>query len=501
MKNEIGMIATPKSFHRYSFPKLSIFAGICSLVFILHSSYFIPSLRAQDLIMRRSNSVGNWIGYLNNTGSLFNQSDSNHPSLFGLGAGGLWTGRGRFDTVVFGAGLWVGGLRKRSGASSTMLLVPHTEYSYKPDSALSEFAPGSLVYDGAATDTSPTARDKYRIYRSDDPVGPPWPLRIVNGKTAYIDDTTLRDAAGPKAVFGDEDMFLIYKDSDPDSITDPFGLEVRTQASFWRSGLLANVVIVQNEIIYSGNNTIANDTIFDPVVALVVDGDINYPGDDRTKGVQDEGTSATVFFTDRSTTDPLLGVMVLAGQHGTGRFDPGINSLRYWDILEDPVTDSDRYAFLTEPRHDTALSKVGDARILMSSLSQTPLVPGDTVYFDYALYVQPATGPALTPGDSANMLQVARSLISNYRVGTLGTLAVRDQAAPSSEIEAFPNPANHTLYLWNAAGSVTLYDMLGRQVSIARAQGNQAAIDVRGLPAGVYLIRSGGQVRTVEISH
>jgi hypothetical protein len=468
-------------------------SSICSA-----GSYSIVD--AQDLEMRRSNDAGNWVGYLNNNGSLFNQSDSNHLAIFGFGAGGLWTtGLGRFDTVVFGAGLWVGGLRERSGR-----MVAHAEYSYKPDSAISEFAPGSLLYDGAATDTSPEARDKYRVYRSDDLAGPPWPLRIVNGKTAYIDDPTLREAAGTKSVFGDEDMFLIYKDSDPDSIADPFGLEIRTQASFWRSGLLANVVIVQNEIVYSGNESIRSDTIFDPVIALVVDGDINNPYDDRTKGVQDEGTRATVFFTDRSTTDPLLGVSVLAAQHGTGRLDAGIRSLRYWDVLDDPTTDSDRYAFLTEPRHDTALSKVGDARLLMSSLSETPIVPGDTVDFDYALYVQPATGPALMPADSSNMLQVARSLLSNYRTGSMGALAVREEPTASSGIEAYPNPASSELYVRNAVGRIAIYDVLGRQVAIAQVQSKQAVFDVRKLAAGIYFLRSGQDLvdwTRIEIAH
>jgi hypothetical protein len=474
-----------------------MFLAMTMLSQALVLSFFVSSLHAQDLEMRRSNSVGNWIGYLNNNGSLFNQSDSNHLSVLGFGAGGLWTGLGRFDTVVFGAGLWIGGLRNRSGS-----LAPHTEFSYNPNTALSEFAPGSLLYDGAVTDTLPAARDKYRVYRSDDLAGPSWPLRMVNGKTAYIDDPTLRDAAGAKAVFGDEDMFLIYKDSDPDSITDPFGLEVRSQVSFWRSGLLANVVIVQNEIVYSGN-----DTIFDPVVALVVDGDINYPKDDRTKGVQDEGTRATVFFTDQSTTDPLLGVTVLAAQHGTGRLDAGVSSLRYWDLNDDPVSDSDRYTFLTEPRHDTALSIIGDARILMSSLSPVPLAPGDTVDFDYALYVQPATGPALTAVDSANMLQTARIIVANYRTGSMGALAVREQPTISTEMEAYPNPASNQLYVWNAIGRMMLFDMLGRQVAVAQTEFNQAVFDVRTLPAGVYFVRgeqgalAGQRGFSIEISH
>ncbi len=441
--------------------------------------------------MRRSNTIGNWIGYLNNNGSLFNQTDSNHLAIFGLGAGGLWTGLGRFDTVIFGEGLWFGGLRDSDGVR-----VPHSEFSYNPNTALSEFAPGSLLYDGAATDTTQAGRDKYRVYLSSDLVGPAWPLRLINGSATYVDDPALREAAGPKAVFGDQDMFLVYKDSDPDSIANPFGMEVRTDASFWNSGLLANVVVVQNEVIYSGS-----DTVFDPVVAVAVDGDINYPYDDRTKGVQDEGTSATVFFTNQSTTDPLLGVMVLQGQHGSGRPATGVTSIRYWDILQDPATDSARYAFLTEPHHDTALSKIGDARILLSSLSHTPLVPGDTIDFDYALFVQPPTGAALTPRDSASMLSIARMLLEAYRSGSMSSLAVDVVPHSSHDLEAYPNPADESLRVLNSAGTIALYDVLGRKVASAAISRYGALISTKALPEGTYLLRDELNNLMIQIAH
>jgi hypothetical protein len=461
----------------------------CFLILNFHFLIFIPSAKAQDLLIRRSNDTGNWIGYLNNNGSMFNQTDSLHEVP--LGAGGIWTGLGRFDTVVFGAGLWFGGLRHRNDS-----LLPHVEFSYNPNSARSEFAPGSILYDGAATDTTQPARDKYRVYRSDDIVPPSWPLRTVNGESAYIDSVSLRASAGPMNVLGDEDLFLIYKDSDSDSISDPFEMEVRTRASFWSKGLMKNVVTVENQIVYAGI-----DTIFDPVIALVVDGDINNPFDDRTKGVQSEGVSATVFFTDTSTTDPLLGVTVLDGLNGPDRFDVGVTSLRYWDATEDPITDSDRYAFLTEPRHDTALSVVGDARILMASLSQTPIVPGDTFYFEYALYVQPATGPALTSIDSASMLRVAQTILDHYRNGTLDQLQVNEQTTDPIAISAFPNPASDMLYLMNGSKDAILYDELGRMAAKAQSEYGYWSFDVRSLPDGIYFVRSPEGSLKVEISH
>src|SRR5579883_492206 len=279
------------------------------VLFAVHVSYFALSAQAQDLFMRRSNSLGHWTAYMTNNGALFTQSDI--FSLTVTPGGALWHNGGSVsDTVIYGAGLWIGGLRRRNG-----VLMPHTEYSYNPNDGHSIFVPGSIIYDGGPIDSSQQARDKYRLYRSTDLVGPAWPLRIVNGQPAYIDSVPLRTTAGPPSTLGDEDLFTIYKDSDPtaiyDTLVDPFSLEVRSRISFWDHGLLKDVAIVQNEIIYTGE-----DTVFNPVVAMVVDGDINYPGDDRTKGVQNEGIQATVFFTDQSSTDPLLGAMVLEAQHG-----------------------------------------------------------------------------------------------------------------------------------------------------------------------------------------
>src|SRR5207244_1713243 len=105
--------------------------------------------------------------------------------------------------------------------------------------------------------------------------------------------------------------------------------------SFWQHGLLKDVMIVRNEIIFSGP-----DTIYRPVIALALDGDVNRPEDDRLKGVQNESTRAAIFFTNASASDPLLGVLLLNGQHGANRVNMGMTSLRYWDIGDDPLTDS-----------------------------------------------------------------------------------------------------------------------------------------------------------------
>jgi len=429
--------------------------------------------------MRRTNSVGHWRAYVSNDGVLFHQD--NPQVLWQYGEGAFWTGKDRLpDSLVYGAGLWLAGMRKRGEN-----LRPHVEYSYRPDSGYTTFVPGSFIYDGAYLDSTEFGRDKYRVYRSTDVAGPPWPIRSVNGKASYVDDPSSREAFGPKAVLGDEDVFIVYKDSDPSKDSDAFNAEIRTTASFWERGLLKDVMIVHNEIIYSGA-----DTIYDPSISVVVDGDINYPEDDRLKGIQEEGVQGSVFFTDQSTVDPLLGVLLLNGQRGAGR-QSGLTSLRYWDISEDPLTDSDRYQFLTSSRFDTALSKIGDARVLMTSLSSRPIAQRDTVYFDYALFAQLATGPALTSADSANMLHTANDLVSHYRSGTLDLLLrAVNSGSKASLFSMFPNPGSDRVMVSGIQdGTLRVYDELGREVLVARYDMDRG-LDVRELCPGVYWLRS-----------
>lgn len=508
MKDE-GTLRRSLKFVIAYLPENLFFGGFVLFLFVfppssllLHPSSLIPVARAQDLFMRRTNSAGPWIGCINNYGVLFNQTDSLHGP--NEGTGGFWNNpSGKLDSVVYAAGLWFGGLRHRAGA-----LAPHAEYTYEPNGATWMFVPGSIIYDGLPIDESQPARDKYRVYRSTDLAGPAWPVRTVGGRACYIDDPSARASAGPPATTGNEDMFIVSKDSDPgasdagrsgilDSIIDPFELEVRTQLSFWNRTYLKDAVLIHNEIIYSGS-----DTVFDPVIALVVDGDINDPGNDRTKGIRNEACDVVAFFTDTSRTDPLLGITILAGPYGTNRPMTGTTSLRYWDISEDPTSDSERYAFLIEPRHDTALSKVGDARVLIASLSHQALVPGDTIYFDYAMYAMPATGSALSREDSVGMLGYAQSLTSAYHSGQLRALVPTATRGPIG-LSIFPNPASNLLHIsLPQAETVRVEDVLGRDVIARIIGGTEIDLDLSGIMDGLYFVTTGsGQNARVQVVH
>jgi hypothetical protein len=458
------------------------------------------SSNAQTYVEQRINSAGNWSVRVQNNGTFYNR---NVPLML---PGGLWQDpTGFVDSLIFGGGIWVGAIRRVNG-----VLTPAVSFSYEPNAAGDLCVPGSTIFDGLAGDTAAAAVDKYRVYRSDDLVGPAWPMRMTSKGPVYIDDTGSRVSAGAPYVVGDEDMFTIYKDSDPlqQQIVGTelaAGVEIRSQLSFWKLSEGKDVIVVHNTIIHT-----SDDTLFDPVVALALDGDVNLPDDDRLKGVEDEGVHAAVFFTDRSKTDPFLGVVLLAGQHNSRRFDPGLSGLLYWDISEDPTNDSDRYNFLSTERYDTATSKVGDARLLMASGSSEPLVGRDTLYFDYALFAMASQGrSALDPIDSARLLDFATEITNDYRGGNLSQLMVPvapvEFPGPSS-LSVYPNPASDrvTINVKAQKGAMLgIFDMLGREWKSVRVGVGECveSFDLSNLPTGIYFANLSGEFQNLRFLH
>ncbi len=456
------------------------------------------SANAQDYRMRRTNSVGHWVMNIENEGHFYNADDSVfHPRF----PGAYWQNpQGGIDTLIFGGGIWIAAKRRVAGQ-----LQAAVSYSYEPNRAFDIFVPGSTINDGIYGDTSQPARERYKVYRSTDQTLPVWPVRLTSTGPHYIDDVSQRVSAGPPFVVGDEDLFAIYKDSDPNQYlaTNTLlaaGVEVRSQLSFWRTGHGADVVIVRNEIIHT-----AADTLFDPVVGLALDGDINKPDDDRLQGVSNEAVHGAVFYTDQSTTDPYLGVVMLSGQHNSHRQDAGLTTLKYWNINEDPVNDTDRFNFLTSGAWDSRTSAVGDARLLMASASHEMLLGFDTLYFDYALYAVPSSGkPALDPTDSARVLHFAEEISNDYGTGKLSHLNGVPMQGSVSSFSVYPNPARDwtTVTLSSQKSEIVrLFDIMGREVGDFVSQSGRANIDLRGLATGSYFLRVPGESSAAVIDH
>jgi len=64
---------------------------------------------------------------------------------------------------------------------------------------------------------------------------------------------------------------------------------------------------------------------------------------------------------------------------------------------------------------------------------------------------------------------------------------------PTAKVNIYPNPATDHIYInvqdQNELSSVTLYDYTGREVSQTNVTGRNASLSVKGLSAGVYLLR------------
>ncbi|MDO7847140.1 T9SS type A sorting domain-containing protein [Hymenobacter sp. M29] len=84
------------------------------------------------------------------------------------------------------------------------------------------------------------------------------------------------------------------------------------------------------------------------------------------------------------------------------------------------------------------------------------------------------------------------------------TLTATTAAIPREPAQLFPNPAHHAATLRLPAGTapapLTLTDALGRPVRRYLAPaGPETALDLRGLPAGLYLLRGAGPAQRLAV--
>lgn len=73
------------------------------------------------------------------------------------------------------------------------------------------------------------------------------------------------------------------------------------------------------------------------------------------------------------------------------------------------------------------------------------------------------------------------------------------EAVNSAPLRLHPNPARERVTLSGASGTVQLLDALGRVVRTTPVERAHPSLDLRGVPAGVYLVRSGTQVRRLVV--
>lgn len=88
---------------------------------------------------------------------------------------------------------------------------------------------------------------------------------------------------------------------------------------------------------------------------------------------------------------------------------------------------------------------------------------------------------------------------SFYIARLAGVTGLVDEAT-SSGFRLAPNPAHHTVQLTGASASaVELIDALGRSVRTALSAASELTLDLTGLPAGLYVVRCGGQTQRLVV--
>jgi hypothetical protein len=437
-----------------------------------------------------TNTIGNWKFIAANNGVVFNNDNI---------AGAYWP-RGTSDRMIFGGGLWLGG----KVITFIDRMTKAVSIGYNPNTGQSDFCPGSAIYDGTFIDSSASATEKYGMYSSVRTPNNEWPIRLVNSKPSYIDDVSLRASSGPPAFTGDEDIFIVYKNTDT-SFFAPWHLgqpiphfEIRTTLSSWRKGLGADVILVKNQIIYLDTNT-----LYDPVAALALDPDLPSQGNSNLElGFITDSVSGCMVYTHDVKTQPVLGVYLLKGFSTSHHIDPGITSLHRWTIVNDPPDRESQYDFMTDETKDTLSTGItADMRLLLASAHSEPLLKGDTINFDYALFIfQPAAN-----NDTASLkkiIDVGARLKRFYEKDSLSLLDVRSQGLLKSEtVDIYPNPsgAKCTVVANEPITSVRLFDVTGKEISLQlpeRSYSTEITIPLNGIPAGIYFIELNHHLRT-----
>lgn len=72
--------------------------------------------------------------------------------------------------------------------------------------------------------------------------------------------------------------------------------------------------------------------------------------------------------------------------------------------------------------------------------------------------------------------------------------------AQKAELRLWPSPARGTVHVrLPAPGLLTVYDLIGREHLRVEASATEATLDVSGLPAGLYVVRTGGETRPLVV--
>ncbi|MBU3698734.1 MAG: hypothetical protein FGM33_01805 [Candidatus Kapabacteria bacterium] len=344
------------------------------------------------------------------------------------GQGGAFWPRGRNNQYLFAGGAWFGA-RKRPPGSDT--LRKRVMITYNPNSGRSWMVPGS-VNDGPLVNSADAFKNKYRTYFStdfSDETGvekinselPNWPiwdndatktLRVNNYFGNYVDKIEDRTRLGVRnvpAFVSGEDVFCTYKDTDLSRYEGgaprrraegfPLGFQIEQIVYSWGFGDYGDILFMKYLFIHPEQ---FGDTLYDCWMAAVQDVDIAL----RTNSAAGAANDRARYYNERP--DLNLAVQWTNGDRGEAgqgfgylgfnflespavdadkfiRNDKsqfpvseqlGLQTMRNWPIVEDPLENEDRYNFISSQRRDGDLGP-GDRRLMMAT-GPFNMRPGDS---------------------------------------------------------------------------------------------------------------------------
>ncbi|OQY29663.1 MAG: hypothetical protein B6244_03075 [Candidatus Cloacimonetes bacterium 4572_55] len=194
----------------------------------------------------------------------------------GLVGPGLWFPRGTDKTLVYSAGLWIGG--KIDGE----VRVTVAAYGH-------EYIPGQIIgcEGGDLEYISGVESPDYRVYKinqGDDESSPDYAEWPFEQGAPYLDqnENGHYDLGEPPRLLGSQTLFSVYHDGDPSQHhlspgnTPPLGVEIQhTVYGFNRNDALGNVVFLDYKIVNKGCHTIE-----DAYLGLWTDPDVGSSGSD-----------------------------------------------------------------------------------------------------------------------------------------------------------------------------------------------------------------------------
>lgn len=201
---------------------------------------------------------------------------------FGYGVsegGGEWPA-GSGDVYIYGAGIWIGSLKKTDTGRDTLVTI-----GYNPNSGKSEMSPGA--YDNAPGGYAGRGFERVYVYPTDWPPNPvDFPEALQESVPTFLrvpPDTTrpVHFYYVPRSAVSSGDAWAVYNDRDPanhiaGTSPRPLGIEIYQSIYSWTLPWNKDIVFFKLDV-----RNRSDDTLRDVFLGMVCDADVGNAADDR----------------------------------------------------------------------------------------------------------------------------------------------------------------------------------------------------------------------------